>query len=450
MGRVSAARLRALPGQGPGPRFGAHALLRAAGVGVAAVAGYWVLESAVHAFVLHRGTFAEALRPSSGNELWMRGLIAALLLLVSALVFLRPAPRPPEDVALLGRVVEAASEGVLITDALGRIQYVNPAFTRITGYALAEVVGRTPAVLKSGAMDPAFYRGLWDTIRAGQVWVGTLTDRRRDGRFYPAVLTIVPVLDPQGQVRHYVGIQRDESDRTALSARADEAEKLAQVGRLVGGVAHDFNNTLTTLNALSDLASREARGNADLQALLSGIDVAVDGAGALVRQLLDFLREDHPELPVGRLDLVAFARRVRPALEALVPEAVAFEYVPPPPGTVARADAHGLQHLLANLLLNAVDAVADQAAPRIRLRFGAGFEGGVGSRDLAIQVRDNGPGIPEARRESIFEPFFTTKGKGTGLGLPSARETVRRFGGELVLEHTGPEGTTFTVRLPVG
>ncbi len=67
-------------------------------------------------------------------------------------------------------------------------------------------------------------------------------------------------------------------------------------------------------------------------------------------------------------------------------------------------------------------------------------------------MRDNGPGIPEARRESIFEPFFTTKdaGKGTGLGLPSARETVRRFGGELVLEHTGPEGTTFTVRLPVG
>ena len=172
-------------------------LLRAAGVGVAAVAGYWVLESAVHAFVLHRGTFAEALRPSSGNELWMRGLIAALLLLVSALVFLRPAPRPPEDVALLGRVVEAASEGVLIADALGRIQYVNPAFTRITGYALAEVVGRTPAVLKSGAMNPPFYRGLSDTIR--RAGVGGRPHRPAPGRaLLPAVLTIVPVPDPQG------------------------------------------------------------------------------------------------------------------------------------------------------------------------------------------------------------------------------------------------------------
>ncbi len=432
-----------------------HRSGRRLALAVAVSAGYWLLESSIHVFVLHSGNFTAALMPHGANELWMRGVI---VLLLCCLVTLVPSPDEVADAGkrprlALARAVDQADEGIVITSPDGRILYANPAFTDITGYTLEEIAGRTPAVLSSGVQSDAYYRRMWKTIKGGQVWSGSITDRRRDGSYYPVKLTIVPVTDSEGSVTHFVGIQRDQSEYAALRARLDETAKMARLGELAGRIAHDFNNGLATVAAIAGVASRRARGNPELEELLSSMGVAVDSAGTLPRQLLAFARKGDAAEPVGSLDAAKFVDEVGPVLRMLVPDSVKLEILPPEAGLEVRADAHGLQHVLANLLLNAVDAVADQPDGRIRIEFDKQTEvrPGQDAPELVIRISDNGAGVPRDRHDKIFEPFFTTKGpeRGTGLGLPNALGMVRRFGGDLRLEPVAERGATFAVLLPL-
>jgi PAS domain S-box-containing protein len=159
--------------------------------------------------------------------------------------------------------LQAAGNSVVITDREGRIVWVNPAFTRLTGYTLEEVQGRTPRVLKSDAQEPAFYRQLWQTILAGQVWHGELINRRKDGTRYIEDQTIAPVRSAEGAITHFVAIKQDVTDRRQ---REQELEAIAAVSAALaaGGSRHDMaaavlNRLLTLLQAGGALlATREA------------------------------------------------------------------------------------------------------------------------------------------------------------------------------------------------
>lgn len=111
----------------------------------------------------------------------------------------------------LSAAIGEAGEAVLITDRNAVIEYVNPAFTEITGYASEEVLGKMPSILKSQAQDPAFYKELWNTILAGNVWHGTLIDRRKDGSFYPALMNVAPIHDESGEITHFVAAGYDRA-----------------------------------------------------------------------------------------------------------------------------------------------------------------------------------------------------------------------------------------------
>ncbi|HEX7520194.1 MAG TPA: PAS domain S-box protein, partial [Candidatus Deferrimicrobium sp.] len=158
-----------------------------------------------------------------------------------------------ESQARLTMAVAQAGESIVITDTRGTIQYVNPAFERITGYDRMEVIGRNPRILKSGRHDAAFYRNLWETIRRGEVWRGTFLDKRKDGTLYEEDAVISPVRDPSGQVVNYVAVKRDVTDVRRMEERLRQSQKMEAVGRLAGGVAHDFNNLLTAISGYSDL-----------------------------------------------------------------------------------------------------------------------------------------------------------------------------------------------------
>jgi PAS domain S-box-containing protein len=118
--------------------------------------------------------------------------------------------------------VEQAADGIVVTDTDGNIQYVNPAFTRMTGYSRDEAIGKNPRVLKSGHHPQAFYEDLWKTIKAGQVWHGDMINQRKDGTLYNEEMRIAPVLSPAGGVVNYIAIKHDVSDRRA----AEEAKAL--------------------------------------------------------------------------------------------------------------------------------------------------------------------------------------------------------------------------------
>lgn len=118
-----------------------------------------------------------------------------------------------EQIRLRTAALEAAANGMVITDTKGRIQWVNPAFTRLTGYSAAEALGQNPRILKSGVHSQPFYKRMWDTILSGQIWAGEVYNRRKDGSIYPEEMTITPIRSPEGEITHFVAVKQDVTER---------------------------------------------------------------------------------------------------------------------------------------------------------------------------------------------------------------------------------------------
>ena len=154
----------------------------------------------------------------------------------------------------LSRAVEQSADTLLITDRQGRIQYVNPAFENLTGYAREEACGKTPRILKSGEQGPEIYQEMWKTLLAGQVYRGILVNRKKNGDLYYVEESISPVRDTNGEITHFISNGRDLTERLRLEAQLVQAQKMDAIGRLAGGIAHDFNNLLTIITSYSELA----------------------------------------------------------------------------------------------------------------------------------------------------------------------------------------------------
>jgi PAS domain S-box-containing protein len=149
--------------------------------------------------------------------------------------------RVEEQLRLQSAALTSAANAIVITDRKGRIAWVNPAFTRLTGYAPAEVLGQTPRLLKSGNQDRAFYQNLWDTILAGRVWQSELVNRRKDGSLYTEEQTITPVRDERGEISHFIGIHQDITERKRAE---EEAERRRQEAEAFAGLVTDLAGSL--------------------------------------------------------------------------------------------------------------------------------------------------------------------------------------------------------------
>jgi len=147
-------------------------------------------------------------------------------------------------------------ETIVITDAQGLIEYVNPAFETVTGYTREEALGENPRILQSGKHDAAFYHALWETLVIGGTWRGRLINRRKDGAIYTEDAVISPVLDDARHITHFVAVKRDITEHMRLSEQIQQSQKMDSIGRLAGGVAHDFNNMLTSVLGYSSLLQK--------------------------------------------------------------------------------------------------------------------------------------------------------------------------------------------------
>ena len=374
------------------------------------------------------------------NALAIRGSDGKVLFYEGAVEDVTERTRAEEARRRLAAAVDQASEAVVVTDAAGAIEYVNPAFERITGYTRDEAIGRNPRLLKSGRHDERFYRELWGTIIAGKPWKGRLVDRRKDGTFYEEEATISPVRDEHGVISNFVAVARDVTHEVALQQQLDHAQRIEAIGRLAGGIAHDFNNLLQAI--LSQLAVLELRlrGAAGAQKPLEEVSQLVRRGAALTRQLLLFARRGTASREP--LDLNQVVEGAATLLRRVVRENVAVVTELSGEPLLVLADHGQLDQVLMNLAVNASDAMPEGG--RLTLRTAAD------ASRARLSVTDTGRGIPEEVRSHLFEPFFTTKaiGKGTGLGLSVVHGIVTSHGGTIEVASAPAEGATFTIVLP--
>lgn len=360
------------------------------------------------------------------------------------------------ELQLLKAALCAAADAVVITDRHGTIEWINPAFTTIAGYSAEEAVGRNPRdLVKSGVHGRSFYQGIWNTILAGQVWRGEITNRHRDGRLYPEDLAITPVVDASGEIMHFVAMKRDLTVEKQRQAQLLQAQKMETVGQLAAGIAHDFNNLTTVITGTAEMEMLRLPACDPAWTGFESILKAGARASAVTRQLLAFSRHQilRPEL----LDLSAVVTDMKEMLSRLLGEDITMTVISPQAMGCVRADRGQMEQTIMNLAVNARDAmpaggtltieIAEveldeaEAATHVSLHPGP---------HVMLAVSDTGVGIDKETLSRIFEPFFTTKdpGKGTGLGLSVVCGVVQESKGSILVASEPGKGSTFKVYLP--
>jgi PAS domain S-box-containing protein len=360
------------------------------------------------------------------------------------------------ELHLQSEALNAAANAIVITDRDGTIVWVNRAFSTLTGYAVEEAIGENPrAVARSGVHDHAFYKRLWDTVLAGEVWNGEITNRRKNGTLYPERLTITPVKDGRGEITHFIAIKQDLTEEKRLQAQFLQAQKMEAVGRLAGGVAHDFNNLLTVIQGYGELLEKSVAGRPEEREGVDQILKASARAAALTKQLLAFSRLQVLDMKV--LDLGVVVAGTEKLLRRLISEDVEIVVTKSARTGRVKADEGQLVQVLMNLAVNARDAMSGGGRLTIALADEKLDETLPGTPDVVppgryvvISMTDTGQGIDEKSLGQIFEPFFTTKemGKGTGLGLSTVYGIVRQSGGYMGVESVPGSGSTFRVYMP--
>ncbi|GEM_PF-1526854 len=361
-----------------------------------------------------------------------------------------------EERRKLQRAIEQSAHSVVITDRDGTIEYVNPAFTRNTGYTFEEAVGQNPRILKSGRHPQEFYRQMWETILGGEVWQGELVNRRKNGELYWEQVSIAPVRNNEGEVTHFVAVKEDITERKRLEEALQKANlELTEANRfktqLLGNVSHDMRTPLGGIMGFTEMMLDGALGPVTGQQRH-----ALQRIFQSAQQLVDFTSDllNQAELESGRLrlNITLFSPqellKVVPSSEALA-EAKGLklhtEIAPNLPEQVY-GDPYWLRQIIANLLSNAVK-FTEKGDIWLRIY---GTEG----ERWAIEVEDTGTGIPKEAQEAIFEAFRQVDGsptrrqKGSGLGLSIVKRLVELMGGEIRLESAPGKGSKFTVELP--
>jgi PAS domain S-box-containing protein len=352
--------------------------------------------------------------------------------------------------------IEQSAEGVAITDSEGSIEYINPAFTAITGYGREEALGQNPRFLKSGQHDDKFYAHLWRTLKAGHTWQGEIINRRKDGSFYPEWMTITPVRDPDGKVAHFIAIKDDITERKRLEEQLGQSQRMEAIGRLASGVAHDFNNMLGVIVGYSDLVLQGVSPTDPLRKKVEEIQKASERARNLTGQLLAFSRRQILEPQV--LDLRVLVADMKPMLCRLIGEHIELTLLSAAAeiGRV-KVDQGQMEQILLNLVVNARDAMPQGGLVRVETKnveideqFARQHPGARPGAYVMLAVSDTGSGIDEETKAHIFEPFYTTKekGKGTGLGLATVYGIVKQSAGYICVESELGRGSTFAVYLP--
>ena len=355
--------------------------------------------------------------------------------------------------AYLDGLFEGAPEAIVIVDGRNRVDRVNGEFTRLFGHTPEQCLGRdldeliTPPELREEALQ------FCGDVAGGRSVTAETVRCHRDGHSVQVSVLCFPVRVGTDQVAAF-GIYRDISARRALENRLLHSHKMESIGRLAGGVAHDFNNIITAIYGHLDSARAELEEGRSADADLGQVERAARRAAELTQQLLGFARQQIVEPRVVNLNLLT--RATESLLTRLLGEDVQLVLELDPSLGPVRMDPSQFEQVLVNLAVNARDAMPSGGVLTISSRNLAcgppeDAAEGLGPRPwVELAVRDTGIGMDNATRQRVFEPFFTTKaaGSGTGLGLATCHGIIEQSGGRCTVESEPGHGTAFRILLP--
>ncbi|HYG36053.1 MAG TPA: PAS domain S-box protein [Clostridia bacterium] len=388
-----------------------------------------------------------------------------------------------EQLRVQSAALQSAANAISITDREGVICWANPAFERLTGYTTGEIVGQTHQLVKSGKQDASFYKNLWDTINAGQVWQGELVNRRKDGSLYHEEMTITPVRDDRGKITHFIAVKQDITERKQTEAALAEsrqnlertvAERTAQLVEantnlqtFAYSAAHDLRSPLRAIKTFSTIISEDYGNqlNPEVCSLFDRINRSVGQMAQLLNDLLEYSKLSQADI---RLEPVDLSKAVTEALALLESESRSKHAEIEVQNALPLVIGHPatVMLILTNILSNALKFVAPGVPPRIRLwaqsvrNTSAGQPpGGVldeqaaedGSKFVRLWVEDNGIGFGPEEAQKLFGVFQRLHGKheypGTGLGLAIVLRGAERMGGRVGVESEPGNGSRFWIEL---
>ena len=364
--------------------------------------------------------------------------------------------RDQENILRLAAAIEQAAEIVAILDTSGAVQYLNPAFEKITGHRAVEGLEKSfSALIEERSGTPSFLEIAAVIARAGS-WSGRLCVRKRDKGLLETEATISSIRDKQKKLINFAAVLRDVSRESNLEEQVRLSQKMEAIGLMAGGVAHDFNNLLQVIDGFAGLAAASVDDPEVCRGNLDKVQSATLRASQMTRQLLAFGRRQTLQMVDADLNEL-FSEHLHMAGRLIGPQ-IEVEFLPEPSIANVRVDRGQIEQVLLNLCINARDAMPQGGHLIIELRNvtldAPAIPPGVEARPgpyVRLSVRDTGTGIDKATLARIFDPFFTTKpkGKGTGLGLSVVYGIIKQHGGFIDVESTPGEGTEFKVYLPV-
>ncbi len=376
--------------------------------------------------------------------------------------------RNEEQLRKLSHAIEHSPVTIMITDAAGDIEYINPKFTELTGYSADEVLGKNLNILNSKKKPSEFYNQLWNTIQCGGTWHGEFHNQKKDGELYWENASISPVIDDKGSITHFVAVKEDITGRKHVEEELTKhrehlqdlveertaeltdtyqqllhAEKLSATGKLSASIAHEFNNPIFGIrNVLEGIKSRFPLKKLDKEE----VDLAISECNR-IKNLISSLQNFHKptsgkvaylDIHKALDDMLLLCKKQFNVKKIMVQK----QYAAHIPKIKAVEDQ--IKQVILNLLTNAEEAIPKKGGT-IKVKTKAT------DHMVAIQIQDTGLGIKAKYKDKIFEPFFSTKPavKGAGLGLSVSYGIIKTHGGNIKFENQPGKGTTFTVTLPI-
>ena len=358
-----------------------------------------------------------------------------------------------EEQARLVTAVEHAAESIIVTDPEGIIEYVNPAFEKITGYSRQEVIGRNIELVDSGLHSKTFLRSIIDTLQRGEIWQGRTVNKRKDSSLYETEATVSPIKNKTGKITNYVSLQRDVSHEIRLERQLRQAQKMEAIGTLAGGIAHDFNNLLMGIQGNISLSLLDLDTDSPLLKNLEKIEQYIQNGVDLTKQLLGFARGGKYEISLLNINELLKEHNL---MFSRTNKDVIFENKFAQDLWSVGADRGQIEQVLMNLYLNALQAMPGGGTLITRTGHVTIEEDQYNpyyvkaGKYVKITIEDTGIGMSEETQQRIFDPFFTTKemGRGTGLGLASVYGIVKNHEGFINVYSEKGKGTRFEVYLP--